>query len=89
MNPSKRIDTLKQIAELVLLGVAFFFAVPPVSSTPEPYDLMPGLAFAGVTFAGSLALAISRAAETWPFAAAKLILFLIFAWVLHLRVAIH
>jgi hypothetical protein len=82
-------DTLKQIAELVLLGIAFFFAVPAVSSTPEPYDLMPGLAFAGVAFAGSLALSISRRAEKWPFAAAKLILFLTFAWVLHVRVAIH
>jgi hypothetical protein len=68
--------TLKQIAELGLLGVAFLFAVPPVSSTPEPYDLMPGLAFAGVAFAGSLAFSLSRKAETWPFAAAKLLLFL-------------
>ena len=82
-------DTLKQIAELVLLGIAFVFAVPPVSSTPEPYGLMPGLAFAGVAFAGGLALSISRKAERWPFAAAKLILFLTFAWVLHVRVAIH
>ena len=82
-------DTYKQIAELGLLGIAFFFAVPPVSSTPEPYDLMPGLAFAGVAFAGSLALSLSRKAETWPFGAAKLILFLIFGWVVHARVAIH
>lgn len=82
-------DTYKQITEVVLLGIAFFFAVPPVSSTQEPYGLMPGLAFAGVAFAGGLALSISRNAEKWPFAAGKLILFLAFAWVLHLRVAIH
>ena len=82
-------DTLKQIAELALLAIAFFLAVPPVSSTPEPYDLMPGIAFAGVAFAGSLAMSLSRKAQTWPFAAAKLILFLVFAWVLHERVAIH
>ena len=82
-------DTLKQVAEVALLGVAFFFAVPPLSSTPEPYDLMPGLAFAGVAFVGSLALSIYRKAERWPFAVAKLILFLTFAWVLHVRVAIH
>jgi hypothetical protein len=50
---------------------------------------MPGLAFAGVAFAGSLAFSLSRKAETWPFAAAKLLLFLIFGWVLHVRVAIH
>jgi hypothetical protein len=50
---------------------------------------MPGLAFAGVAFAGSLAFSISLKAEVWSFATAKLILFLIFAWVLHLRVAIH
>jgi hypothetical protein len=82
-------DTHKQIAELGLLAIAFFFAVPPVSSTTEPYDLMPGLVFAGVAFAGSLALSLSRKAETWPFAAAKLTLFLIFGWVLHVRLAIH
>ena len=82
-------DTHKQITELGLLGIAFFFAVPPVSSTPEPYDLVPGLIFARVAFAGSRVLALSRKAETWPFAAAKLILFLIFGWVLHLRAAVH
>lgn len=82
-------DTYKQIAELGLLGIAFFFAVPPMLSTPEPYDLMPGLAFAGVSFAGSLAFSLSRKAETWPFAAAKLIVFLIFGWVLHVRIVIH
>ena len=80
---------LKQIAELGLLGLAFFFAVPPLSSTPEPSNLMPGLAFAGVAFAGSLAFSLSRKAETWLFAAAKLLLFLIFCWVLHVRVGLH
>ena len=82
-------DIYKQIGEVALLGVAFFFAVPPVSSTPEPYDLMPGLAFAGAAFAGSLALSVWCKADKWPFAAAKLILFLAFAWVLHVRVYIQ
>jgi hypothetical protein len=82
-------DTLKQVGEVALLGVAFFFAVHAVSSTPEPYDLMPGLGFAGVAFAGSLAVSIYRKAERWLFAVPKLMLFLIFAWVLHVRVAIH
>lgn len=82
-------DTYKQIAEVALLGIAFFFAVPPVSSTPEPYDLMPGLAFASIAFAGGLVLSVSRKAQSWPFAAAKLLLFAAFACVLHLRVAIH
>lgn len=81
-------DTYKQIAELSLLGIAFFLVVPPVSSTPQPYDLMPGLAFAGVAFAGSLVFSLYRKAETWPFAAAKLILFLSFDWVLHMRVTL-
>jgi hypothetical protein len=83
------LNTLKQIAEIGLLAVALSFAVPPISSTPEPYDLMPGLAFAGVAFGGSLAFALCRKAETWPFAAAKLILFLAFCWVLHVRISIH
>ena len=82
-------DAYKQVGELLLLGIAFFFAVPTVSSTPEPTALMPRLAFAGVAFAGSLAFSLSRKAETWPFGVAKLILFLIFGWVLHVRVAIH
>ena len=82
-------DTHKQIAELGLLGVAFFFAVPPMSSTPEPYDLLPGLAFAGIAFATSLAFSLSRKAETWPFAGAKLVVFLLFGWVLHVSVAMH
>jgi hypothetical protein len=82
-------DTYKQVAELGLLAIAFFFAVPPVSSTPERYDLMPGLAFAGVACAGSLAFALYRKAETWPFAGAKLLVFLIFGWVLHQRLTIH
>jgi hypothetical protein len=79
-------DTYKQIAEFGLLGIAFVSVVPPVPSTPQPYDLMPGLAFAGVAFAGSLAFSLYRKAETWPFAAAKLILFLSFGWVIHMRV---
>ncbi|WP_129649348.1 hypothetical protein [Peristeroidobacter agariperforans] len=82
-------DTYKQIAEFGLLALAFFLAVPPLSSTPEPYDLMPGLAFAGLAFTGSLVFALYRKAETWPFAAAKLLLFLMFGWGLHLRMTIH
>jgi hypothetical protein len=82
-------DTYKQLAELVLLGVAFSFAVPPVSSTPEPYGLMPGLVFAGAAFAAGRALSVSRKAEKWQFALAKLLVFLAFVWVLHERVAIH
>jgi hypothetical protein len=82
-------NTLTQLAELGLLGVAFFLVVPPVSSTTAQYPLMPGLAFAGFAFAGSLALALSRKAETWPYAAAKLVLFMCFGWVLHARIAIQ
>lgn len=78
----------KQIAELGFLALAFFLAIPPVSSTTEPYDLMPGLAFAGVAYAGSVGFAVFRKAETWLFAAAKLILFVVFASVLHLRVGL-
>lgn len=55
----------KPIAELFLLGIAFFFAVPPVSFTSEPDGLMPNLAVAGIAFGGSLAFAISRKSETF------------------------
>jgi hypothetical protein len=79
-------DTLRYLAEVALLGVAYFFAVPPTASTSAPYGPMPGLAFAGVAFAASLALGVWRKGEKWPFAAAKLGLFVVFAFVIYLRV---
>jgi hypothetical protein len=76
-------DTQKQFAELGLLALAFFFAIPTPTSTTESYPLTPTLAFAGIAYAGSVGFALSRKAETWPFAAGKVIVFLIFATVTH------
>ena len=81
-------DAHKHLLEILLLVPAFGFLMPPVSSTTEPYELFPGLAFAAVGFSASLLLAIWRRAETWLSAAAKLILFSVFGWLLHARVGI-
>lgn len=82
-------DIIEKLGELGLLAIALFLLIPPVPSTPEPYALMPRLAFAGIAFAGSLAISLWRNSDTWPFAMAKLILFLVFGWVIHVRVALH
>ena len=72
-------------SELLLLGVACFFLIPPVSSTPEPYALMPGLAFAGTAFLASLVLAYRRGAENAATTAIKLVGFLVVGYAIYLR----
>lgn len=72
-------------SELLLLGVACFFLIPPVSSTPDPYDLMPGFAFAGTAFFASLVLAYRRGAENATTTAIKLVGFLVFGYTIYLR----
>src|SRR5262245_52933277 len=71
--------------ELALLVPAFGFVIPPVSSTPDPPRLFPGVLFAGALLLGSLAISVHRRADSWPTAAVKLALFIAFAWVVHLR----
>jgi hypothetical protein len=77
---------LLRILEIALLVPAFGFLVPPVLSTPEPNRLFPGIAFAVCFFSASLFLTYRRGAETWATAAAKLLLFVCFGWVLLERV---
>ncbi|KRA50999.1 hypothetical protein ASD77_15300 [Pseudoxanthomonas sp. Root65] len=71
--------------ELFLLGVACFFLIPPVPSTPERYDLMPGFAFAGTAFLASLVLANRRGAENVATMLIKLVGFLMFGYAIYLR----
>lgn len=78
----------KRLFELLLLVPAFGFLIPPASSTGEAYSLLPGLAFGAAAFAGSLAIAVWRNAETRATAGIKMLLFLAFGWILHVRVGI-
>jgi hypothetical protein len=71
--------------ELLLLGIACFFLIPPVSSTPEPYDLMPGFAFAGTAYFASLALAYRRGAENVATTLVKFVGLLVFGYAIYLR----
>ena len=78
--------TLRSV-ELLLLGIAFFFLVPAYSSTPQPYGLWPGLAFAGAAFLASQVLALRRGADNLTTGAVKLAGFLVFGSVVYLRCA--
>lgn len=79
-------ERLLRFVETLLLVPAFGFLIPPVSSTPEPYGLFPGIAFATASFAASSLLSLRRGADTWLTAAAKLLLFVGFGWIVHERV---
>ena len=71
--------------ELALLAVALFLVVPPVPSNGETYPLLPGLAYATLAYAASLALAYLRKGENPWTVGAKLAGFLVFGWAIHLR----
>ena len=73
--------------ELLFLAVACFFLIPPYSSTEVPPNLLLGLAFATTAFLASMILAYRREAETLVTATIKLLGFVIFGWVIHLRCA--
>ena len=81
---------LLRLLEVLLLIPAFGFIIPPIQSEPgEYYGLLPGLGY-GITFLScSLALAWKRRAENAWTISVKLFLFVIFSWLIHIRVWDH
>lgn len=74
-------------AELLLFFFSFGMLVPPVPSDHHAaYSITPTLILGGGAFALSLILAVVRKAESWPFAALKLLFYLALAWVILERV---
>ena len=76
-----------RVIELMFLAIAGFFLIPAYTSSPEPYGLLPGLAFAGAAFLASLIMAYRRKAENIATIAIKLVGFLVLGAVIYLRCA--
>ena len=78
-------SAITRVVELALMAGAFFLVFPPFQSDFETYPLYPRLAYAGLLYAGSLALALRRKAENPLTALFKLGGLFFLGWALHLR----
>jgi hypothetical protein len=83
---SKARNVILRIVEIVLLVPAFGFLIPEVPSQKgHVYHLFPGLAFAVVLFACAQFVSIYRDRQAWWASTVKILLFILFGWLLFER----
>lgn len=80
-------NILLRLLEVVLLVPAFGLLIPPVPSEEKHvYHLFPSLLFAVILFILSQSLSIYRDRQLWWMAILKVLLFIVFGWLVFERV---
>lgn len=83
---SKTRNVILRIVEILLLVPAFGFLISEVPSQKgHVHHLFPGLLFAVVLFACSQLLSIYRDRQAWWASIVKILLFVLFGWVMFER----
>jgi len=86
MKTETRNDILRAI-EVILLVLAFGFLIPPVpSEAGHVCHVFPGIAFAASFFIAAQCVQIYREKRSWWAAVIKLVLFVIFGWLVFQRI---